>query len=155
MPLIPVGLARRVLVAAWDEVRHVLVAGSPGGGAPTVVASTVAALAARFRPDALRLWTIGARSSLPPELLALPHQVGAPIDPADPEDMAAVVATVRDELVRRMRQIARMGAGEPAPERPLVVLLVPDLTEGSAVGEAGGDAAGGPAAGAAVAGVAG
>jgi DNA-binding SARP family transcriptional activator len=124
--ILPLGALsrRRVLSVAWGPLGHVLVAGSPGGGAGTILTSTVASLAARFRPDELRLWTIGGRRVLPPELLDLPHQITETVDPADASAMEVVVGAVRDVLVRRMR-LARgaasgtdSGEGPPGPPGP-------------------------------------
>lgn len=144
--LLPLGARsrRHVLYAPWDELQHVLIAGTLGGGAATVLASTVSAIAGRFRPDALRLWTIGSPRLLPPELLAFPHQIGAPVDPTDDARMEEVVHTVRTELVRRMRRTEPGGATEGPLEGgsgpltgaswPDIVLVVPELAHGRGAG---------------------
>ncbi|MDQ3702883.1 MAG: winged helix-turn-helix domain-containing protein, partial [Chloroflexota bacterium] len=131
----------------WDELQHVLIAGTLGGGATTVLASTVSAIAGRFRPDALRLWTIGSPRLLPPELLALPHQIATPVDPTDDARMEEVVQTVRAELVRRMRR-TEPSAGAEGPQGdgsdplarapwPDIVLVIPELAHGQGAGTVG------------------
>lgn len=63
LALLAVGVApsRETVYANWRALGHVLVAGLPGGGTDVVLTTLVAALAARRRPDELRLSMIASR----------------------------------------------------------------------------------------------
>jgi hypothetical protein len=131
--LVPLGVlpSRETLYANWRELEHVLVAGLPGGGTETVLAGLLAALTARCRPDELRLWTIASRRTLPDQLLGLPHQHGEVVDPTDNVAVGKILAEVRAELARRMRDAN--GGGVPdhlgRHKEPELVLVIGELAE--------------------------
>ena len=140
-PLVPIGVRPNgdTFLVNWREIGHVLVAGEPGGGEETVLASLVTALAARCGPDEVRLWTIANRRVLPAEMRSLPHLACPRIDPDDEDGIRTVLATLRDALSQRMRQ-HESGAetateaeteapdGTP-PTSPLLVLVVGELAD--------------------------
>src|SRR5262249_9212900 len=131
--LLPLGLlpSRETLYANWRALEHVLVAGLPGGGAETVLASLLAALTTRCRPDDLRLYTIASRRSLPAQLLDLPHQHGAVVDPADETAVGNLLGEVRAELTRRMRAAVPGDIPDHVGTRkePDLVLVISELAE--------------------------
>ncbi len=120
--LLPLGAqsSRAIAYGNWHELGHVLVASQPGTGetgaaaAPTVLASLVAALAARGHPDQLHLWTIARREALPGLVGELPHQRDGLIAPDEGERVAAALEEVRDELRRRMEWVQQAQAGATA-----------------------------------------
>jgi len=142
-PLVPIGVRPNgdTFLVNWREIGHVLVAGEPGGGEETVLASLVTALAARCGPDEVRLWTIANRRALPAEMRSLPHLACPRIDPEDEEGERAVLATLRDALSQRMRQHesgtetateaeAETEASDSTPRTsPLLVLVVGELAD--------------------------
>jgi len=131
--LLPLGVlpSRETLYANWRELEHVLVAGLPGGGTETVLASLLAALTARCRPDELRLWTIASRRTLPAQLLDLPHQHGEVVDPTDEVAVGKILEEVRAELTRRMRDAATIGVPDVlgTHKEPELVLVIGELAE--------------------------
>ena len=128
--LLPVGTVggQHVVYAGWGELGDVLVAGRPGSGADVALSSLVAGLAARRGPDALHLVTIGGRN-LPGPLLALPHQRGTPLDPADIDALDALVNETSQGLGRRFRHAAAQGEDTSTAREPELVLLVDELAE--------------------------
>ncbi len=131
LALLAVGVApsRETVYANWRALGHVLVAGLPGGGTDVVLTTLVAALAARCRPDELRLSMIASRRTLPRQLVDLPHQCGEAIDPEDDAGVRAVLAGLRAELVRRIRSTEADGAPgwQPSPDQPELVLVLGEL----------------------------
>lgn len=131
LALLAVGVApsRETVYANWRALGHVLVAGLPGGGTDVVLTTLVAALAARCRPDELRLSMIASRRTLPRQLVDLPHQCCDAIDPEDDAGVRAVLAGLRTELVRRMRAAEADGTPgwQPSPDQPELVLVVGEL----------------------------
>ncbi|MHB0929242.1 MAG: LysM peptidoglycan-binding domain-containing protein, partial [Candidatus Nanopelagicales bacterium] len=129
--LLPMGVLPKgqTLYANWRELGHILVAGLPGGGTEVVLTSVVSALATRCRPEELRLWTVADRRLLPPQLLQLPHQCGALVDPADEAGVSRVLQQVRAELIRRMRESEREGSFGRASQsvEPDLVLAIGEL----------------------------
>lgn len=129
--MLPLGMLpnREVLYANWNDLGHVLVAGLPGGGTEVVLTSLVAALAARCRPDELRLWTIASQRTFPLQLLGLPHQCSALIDPNDEQRVSAVVDRIRTEIVRRTQSVdSNVGHGwSPDPDEPEIVIVMGEL----------------------------
>ncbi len=129
--LLPVGVIPKgqTLYANWRELGHILVAGLPGGGTGVVLTSLISALAARCRPEELHLWTVADRRLLPAQLLQLPHQCGALVDPADKAGVSQVLQQVRTELIRRMRESEREDGPRPGfrPEEPEIVLAIGEL----------------------------
>jgi DNA-binding SARP family transcriptional activator/nucleoid-associated protein YgaU len=128
--LLPLGLVSggETLYGDWGSLGHVLVAGLPGGGGEVVLTSLVAALAARHRPDALRLWTVADRRSLPPQLAGLLHHAGGVVEPDDEARVGAVLEHLREEIARRRRGEGA-GGGESVSEaaEPELVLVVGEL----------------------------
>ncbi|MFN8472782.1 MAG: LysM peptidoglycan-binding domain-containing protein [Anaerolineae bacterium] len=130
--LAPVGIFRHeMLYVNWRALKHVLVAGVAGSGPDIVLTSLVSALAARCRPEELRLWTIASPRTLPPELAHLPHRCGELIDPADEARVADVLAEVAAELARRMGQVnddpKQREAGSSG--EPEIVLVLGELAD--------------------------
>lgn len=129
--LLPLGVlpGGSTLYANWPELGHVLVAGIPGGGTEVVLASMISALAARCRPEALRLWTIADRRLLPEQLLRLPHQSVDLVDPTDESAVGRTLQQVRTELIRRMRDSEREDALQRSaqPGEPDLVLVIGEL----------------------------
>ena len=130
-PLIALGLAAadETLFVDWDALAHVLAAGLPGGGTDVVLTSVVASLAARFRPDELRLWTVAGPQALPAELARLPHQARAFVDPDDEPGVEDVLRTLRAEVERRLRDAAesKVRRWRPSADQPMHVLVVSEL----------------------------
>jgi len=130
-PLLALGLAPydETLYVDWHALGHVLVAGLPGGGGEVVLASVVASLAARYRPDELRLWTIASRQTLAVELADLPHQARRFVAPDDDAVVQAVLQTLRAEVAERRRATAEAeGQGwRPSADQPEHVLVVAEL----------------------------
>jgi len=123
---LPLGVlsGQEILWANWTELRHVLIAGLPGGGPDVIFASLLAALAAHRRPDELRLWTVARRTTVPDQLRALPHQEYNLVDP-DEEQVRSLLDDLRAELLRRMR-----GGEQAEPDvahEPEIVLLVDEM----------------------------
>jgi len=131
LPLLPVGLlsSAETLHANWRELGHVLVAGLPGGGADVILTSLLATLTARYRPDELRLWTIAEHRTLPSCLARLPHRCSDFIDPSDETGVRKALATMRAELVRRMREAEGGTEWQPSRTEPELVLVVGELGE--------------------------
>jgi two-component SAPR family response regulator len=132
--LVPIGVlaGRDTLYANWRALGHILIVGLPGGGVETVLASLLAALAARCRPDELRLLTIANPRLLPAQLASLPHQHGPVIDPADSARVRAALDELRAELTRRVRGTEHdpAEAGTRDPDLALVVGELADLDAG-------------------------
>jgi len=122
--MVPIGVLadRQELSANWDMLGHVLVSSPVGGGAPVVLTSLLAHLAARRRPAQLQVRTIASPRDLPRALLALPHHYGPTVDPLDQEAVAAVLSEVRAELDRRL-------LAESSADWPDLVLVVAELME--------------------------
>lgn len=133
--LIPLGVLgnREAFHGNWAALGHILIAGLPGGGAETILSGFVAALAAALPPDRLCIRIVARRRTLPGELVALPHLKGEPIDPDDGPRVDAVLAELREELFRRLRD----DESKPAQPRPEIVLVVGELTELRGEGDAG------------------
>ncbi len=130
--LAPVGIFRQdTLYVNWRALKHVLVAGVAGSGPDIVLTSLVSALAARCRPEELRLWTIASPRTLPLELAHLPHQCGGLIDPADEARVADVLAEIEAELARRMGQVDDDGQQREAAiaGEPEIVLVLGELAD--------------------------
>ncbi len=129
--LLPLGVLPKgqTLYANWRELGHILVAGLPGGGTEVVLTSLISALAARCHPTELRLWTVADRRLLPAQLLQLPHQCGALVDPADEAEVSQVLQQVRSELIRRMRESERVRSPERASqlEEPDLILAIGEM----------------------------
>lgn len=122
--MVPIGVLadRQELSANWDMLGHILVSSPVGGGAPAVLTSLLAHLAARRRPAQLQVRTIASPRDLPRALLALPHHYGPTVDPLDQEAVAAVLSEVRAELDRRL-------LAESSADWPDLVLVVAELME--------------------------
>ncbi|MCX6021594.1 MAG: LysM peptidoglycan-binding domain-containing protein [Chloroflexi bacterium] len=124
---------RETLYASWPELGNILIAGLPGGGTDVILTSVISALAARCRPDDLRLWTIADRRVVPAQLLMLPHQGSEPVVPDDKPRVQRLLHEVRAELLRRMRDTDQVGvrpvsAPQGEPELVLVVGEIGDLS---------------------------
>jgi len=119
---LPLGVlpGQQTLWGNWPEMRHVLIAGLPGGGTDVIFASLLAALTAHRRPDQLQLWTLTRRTTLPDQLRKLPHQHRILVDPEE-EQVQALLEDVRAELLRRMRGQDRPIDAAGVPEIVLVV----------------------------------
>jgi DNA-binding SARP family transcriptional activator len=126
--LLPIGLLadRRVLLANWPALGHVLVGGRSRPAAGTVLTSLAVGLATRFSPAELQLLTIGNASRLPRALSSLPHHMGALVDPADSLATSTALHDLRAELVRRMQHLEH---GNTLGTLSEIVLLVPDLEQ--------------------------
>ena len=122
---LPLGVlpGQQTLWGNWPDMRHVLIAGLPGGGADVIFASLLAALSAHRRPDQLQLWTLTRRTTLPDQLRKLPHQQRILVDP-DEEQVQALLEDVRAELLRRMHGQDRSCDVSGVPE---IVLLVDEI----------------------------
>lgn len=144
LAFLPLGVLydRQVLAGNWREMGHVLVAGLPGGGAETILTSVVGALAARYRPEELRLYTVASDHALPRQVLDLPHQCRGRIDPTDELSASAVLAELKAELLRRMKRHEATGDRKWAPtvDEPNLVLLVGELGDLKDAGDDGGAA---------------
>ena len=131
--LVPIGVIPRqdAFYVNWCEVEHVLVAGVAGSGTEVILTSLLSALAARCRPEELRLWTIASPRLLPPELGKLPHQCGGLIDPSDEARVKQVLAEVQAELTRRMTHAENQGEGHEAVvvDDPELVLVIGELAD--------------------------
>jgi DNA-binding SARP family transcriptional activator len=124
--LVPVGLLadRRVLLANWPALGHVLVGGRSRAAASTVLTSLAVGLAARFSPSELQLMTIGHPSSMPRGVPSLPHHMGSVVDPDDRLATTYGLHGVRAELVRRIQHVEHGNAIGTLTE---IVVLVPEL----------------------------
>ena len=131
LPLVAMGVvpSQETVYANWSALGHVLIAGLPGGGADVVLTSLVAELAARCRPDTLRLVVIGCRRTLPRQLAEFPHVGGEPVDSDDDAGVRRILGEVRAELLRRMRvsHSNSESSSEPVLERPELVLVTDRL----------------------------
>ena len=130
--LLPLGQlsGQETLFGHWRELGNVLIAGQPGGGVDVVLTTLLTGLAARARPDELRLWTVAQRRSLPPQLAELPHQVIGLVDPADRDDVAGILREARGELPRRMaRSDDERDRWRPSSEEPALVIAIDELPE--------------------------
>ncbi len=130
--LLPVGYchtrSRPVLSVNWRALGHVLVAGPPGDGVDVTLTSLLCGLAARLRPDDVRLWTIGNHSRLPDQLGELPHQQVGIVAPNDEGAAHAVLTAFRAELGRRLGTRDEP-ASDAQPKEPEWVLVIGDLAE--------------------------
>lgn len=130
-PLVALGLASadETLFVDWSAVGHVLVAGLPGSGTDVALTSLVASLAARVRPDELRLWTIAAPQTLPSGLARLPHQSQAFVPPDDDPGVDAVLQMLRAEVAERLRKAPERDdrGWRPSASEPEHVLVVAEL----------------------------
>jgi DNA segregation ATPase FtsK/SpoIIIE-like protein len=115
----------------WDELGHILLVGLPGGGTDIILTSLVASVAARCRPEELRLLTVADRHTMPTQLSRLPHHGGDFIKPADQDTVHETLEHLRTELVRRMRCAEGEGgrAWRATPEEPEIVLVVGELAD--------------------------
>lgn len=134
LPLLALGIVPggETLYVNWHGLGHVLVAGLPGGGAEVVLASLVVALTAQRRPDLLRLWTVGSRRNLPPQLAGLPHQADGFVEPEDETRVAEALAELRAAVVRRTGGKDATGPGRawrPTTEEPELVLVMGELRD--------------------------
>lgn len=131
LQLVPIGLlpTSETLYVNWSEVGHVLVTGQTGGGADVILTSLLATLAARRRPDDLRLWTIASHLTLPSQLAWLPHQSSGFVDPAQQARVQEALASVRAELLRRMRATEEDAerCRSSSAQDPEIVLVVGEL----------------------------
>ncbi|MFN8473872.1 MAG: LysM peptidoglycan-binding domain-containing protein [Anaerolineae bacterium] len=103
----------------WPKAGHVLIAGTPGGGTDITLTSLMCALATRYHPDALRLYTVASRRALPHQLFDLPHGVEI-ADSSDARGVQGILEQVEAELVRRMKAAAE---GEATREPEIVIVL--------------------------------
>jgi len=121
---------QETLYGHWRELGNVLIAGQPGGGGEVVLTALLTGLAARARPDQLRLWTIAQRRGLPPRLAELPHQIAGFVDLANRDDVAGILQEARGELLRRMARIDDESARwQPSSEEPALVIAIDELAE--------------------------
>ncbi len=118
------------LYANCRELSHVLIAGLPEVGVDVVLTTLVGALAARFRPEELQLWSIGSHRTLPEQFLGLPHQQMGFVDPGDDEGVSKLLQRLRTELVRRI-QGAECGEGQQGlePRDPDIVVIIGELAD--------------------------
>jgi hypothetical protein len=102
--LVPLALLydRQTLLANWHALGHVLVAAPLGQAAEPITVAIVASLVARHSPAQLALVTIASPRSLPTDVMALPHQLGEAVDPADGAALRTTLEQVREELDRRV-----------------------------------------------------
>ncbi len=112
------------LLANWDALGHLLVAGGLGEGGDAALTALAAILASRRHPDTLRLWAIAHPQTLPAELFRLPHWGDPRIDPDDDARVTGLLADLRAELDRRRGE----PPDTPRPELVLVLGEVADLT---------------------------
>jgi len=131
--LVPLGVLSdgQTAYGNWDEFGHVLLVGLPGGGTDVILTSLVASLAARCRPEELRLVTIADHRTLPAQLWELPHHAGDFINPDDDDTVRETLDQLRRELVRRMRCTEAEGghAWRATPEEPEIVLVAGELAD--------------------------
>ncbi len=130
--LLPIGLAQRrePLYASWHETKHALVAGATGVGVDAVLTSLLASLVVRRHPRDLQLWTIGARGTMAPQVLELPHQQRVCTDPEDSEAASQILEAVRQELERRISG-RRTSQSALAADVVLVIGELADLLDDS------------------------
>jgi DNA-binding SARP family transcriptional activator/nucleoid-associated protein YgaU len=131
--LLPLGVSPddQTLYGNWDELGHVLLVGLPSGGTDVILTSLIASLAARCRPDELRLVTIADRRTLPAQLSRLPHHADDFIDPADESKVLETLEQLRQELLQRMRRAEREESckWQATPEEPEIALIVGELAD--------------------------
>lgn len=101
-----------------DARPHALIVGTTGSGKSTVLRMMLASLTFNLAPDELRLVLVDLKNATLPPFAQLPHveRVGV-----TPEDAAAAVALVADELQRRIR------AG--AQRWPRLLLAIDELAQ--------------------------
>jgi DNA-binding SARP family transcriptional activator/LysM repeat protein len=130
--LLPVGIchtrSQPVLSVNWRALGHVLIVGPSGDGVDVTLMSLLGGLAARQRPDDVRIWTVGNHSRLPDQLGELPHQQVGIVAPHDDDAVNAVLAAFRAELGRRLGARDEP-ASEAQPKEPEWVLVIGDLAE--------------------------
>lgn len=131
--LVPLGVLPddQAVYGNWDELGHILLVGLPSGGTHLILTSLVASLAARCRPEELRLVTVADRHTLPAQLSRLPHHGGDFINPDDEDSVHETLEHLRTELVGRMRCAEGEGgrAWRATPEEPEIVLVVEELAD--------------------------
>jgi DNA-binding SARP family transcriptional activator/nucleoid-associated protein YgaU len=131
--LLPVGMLPddQTLYGNWDELGHILLVGLPSGGTDVILTSLIASLAARCRPDELRLMTIADPRTLPTQLSRLPHHPDDVVDPANAGMVSETLAHLRQELLQRMRRAERDEGRtwRATPEEPEIVLIVGELAD--------------------------
>jgi DNA-binding SARP family transcriptional activator/nucleoid-associated protein YgaU len=130
--LVPLGVLpdNQMLYVNWDELGHILLVGLPSGGTDVILISLIASLAARCRPDELRLMTIADCRTLPAQLSGLPH-AGDFIDPTDEASVSETLDCLRKELLQRMRHSEREEGNRwrASPEEPEIVLIVGEFAD--------------------------
>lgn len=122
---------RELLYVNWRELEHVLVCGQAGGGVEIVLTSLAAALAERYMPQHLRLWTFAHPHTFPSVLGDLPQQQAGLVDPNRPDQVQPVLAQLEAELRRRMATLIPFHTRNRPPDRTLpdMVVLVDELAD--------------------------
>jgi two-component SAPR family response regulator/LysM repeat protein len=129
--LVPVGVLAggETLYVAWGELGHVLIAAQPGGGGDVILTTVLAGLAARRRPDELRLVTIARQHGLPPQLASLPHQAVEVVDLDDEDAVARTLQIARGELLRRMARDETEEFWQATSEQPPIVIAIEEIAD--------------------------
>ncbi len=131
-PLLPLVVLpnQDILYVNWDQLGNTLVASLPNAGSDVIITSLLASLAARLRPDELRVMTIARNHALPRELAGLPHQLRALVDGGDPAAVGEALAQLHAEVSRRLRFVSPPGSeGEHMPTEPDWLVVIADAAD--------------------------